>query len=294
MNTFIIRISLGCAAVFFSAFFSAVFYSTALAATVAPDLSEATFSNPTDITHPFFSLPVGKEMRFEGETEDGLETVEISIPGDTREILGVETLVYRDKVWVDGEFVEDTFDYLAQDDEGNVWYFGEDVDNYEDGVVADHDGSWIAGVDGAEAGYWMPAVSKHAVGYSYREEHYEGEAEDEAEIVSVTESVDVEYGSFSDCIQTKNTTPLDPSVLEYKYYCEGAGGLTLETKPDENVRVELTDVEMEDADDDDDGDGEDDDTDDDDDDAEGVEALEKLQMRLIELLQKLIKLLTNS
>ena len=113
-----------------------------------PHVDPADFS--TVITNQYFSLPIGLKAKSKGETDDGTETIEITIPGDTKMVMGVKTLVYRDKVWLDGELIEDTEDYLAQDKDGNVWYFGEEVNNFEDGKLVDHDGSWIAGVDGSE------------------------------------------------------------------------------------------------------------------------------------------------
>ena len=131
-----------------------------------PAINPADFS--TAITNKYFSLPAGKVFIYEGQTADGLERVEITIPGDTKKIMGVQTLVYRDKVTLNDQLIEDTRDYLAQDKEGNVWYFREEVDNYENGKLRDHHGSWIAGVDGAMPGIWMKANPK--VGDTYRQE----------------------------------------------------------------------------------------------------------------------------
>lgn len=211
--------------------------NTAYAEAELPVFDETNFSNPTVINHPFFSLPVGKEMHFQGETEDGLEETDIEITGDTKEVLSIDTLVYRDRVYLDGELVEDTHDYLAQDDDGNVWYFGEDVYNYEDGVLDNHDGSWLAGEDGAEPGYWMPGLAKLVKGYEYKEEWYEGEAEDQAKIVSTNAVVKIDLGTYTNCIKTENTTPLEPDVLEYKYYCKAVAGLALEEEEDTEVEL---------------------------------------------------------
>ena len=95
------------------------FTQTVSAAPELPVFDATNFSNPTVIDNPWLSLPVGREFEYEGETEDGFEVIEIEITGDTYEVMGIETLVYRDLVWIDGELVEDTRDYLAQDDDGN-------------------------------------------------------------------------------------------------------------------------------------------------------------------------------
>ena len=127
----------------------------------------------------------------------------------------------HDVVTEDGELVEDTYDWYAQDTDGNVWYLGEDTKEYVDGKFAGTAGAWEAGVDGAEAGMVMPAHPE--VGKAYRQEYYEGEAEDEGEILSLDERAEVPYGSFTDVLMTKDSTPLEPDILEHKFYAKGIG-----------------------------------------------------------------------
>ncbi len=204
-----------------------------------PVINPSNFS--TKITNTYFSLPVGLKAESRGETEDGVETIEITVPGDTKVLMGVQTLIYRDKVWLDGELIEDTKDYLAQDTEGNVWYFGEDVNNYEDGKLKDHHGSWLAGVDGALPGIWMKANPK--VGDEYRQEYYKGEAEDTGTVISVSKTVTVPAGKFTDCLQTLDQNPLEPrSTDEYKYFCPQVKGFVLETDLEGGERIELVKV----------------------------------------------------
>ena len=121
------------------------------------------------------------------------------------------------------EMVEDTFDWFAQDKDGNVWYFGEDVSNYEDGELADKDGSWEAGVDGALPGIVMYADPATHIGETYRQEYYQGEAEDMAQVVSLGESVSTASGDYENCLMTKEWTPLEPGFSEHKYYAPGIG-----------------------------------------------------------------------
>jgi hypothetical protein len=204
----------------------------------APAIDPADFS--TTIDNPYFSLPIGKQFVYEGETEEGVERVEIEVLDETKTIMDVETLIYWDRVWLDGELVEDTRDYLAQDTAGNVWYFGEDVDNYEAGKIVDHDGSWIAAVDGAQPGMWMPADL--TVGDTYRQEYYEGKAEDMADVISLTEAISVPAGTYTNCLQTYDYTPLDPKAKEHKYYCKDVAGLVLEVDINTTDRVELLSV----------------------------------------------------
>jgi hypothetical protein len=269
-------------------------FSLAGASPVLPQFDADNFSDPTKIDNPWLSLPVGAGFEYEGETADGTEIIQIEIPGDTKKVMGITTLIYRDTVHIDGELVEDTYDYLAQDDDGNVWYFGEDVDNYENGKLADHGGSWLAGKDGALPGYWMPADPE--VGDEYRQEYYKGEAEDVGEVVTLTATVKNKLATYTNCLKTKDTNPLEPSsAIEYKYYCKQVSALVLEEKPEENERVELVDFELSDDGDDEMGDDENDDADDgvddDEDEMSGNSAVTAKMQTLIDLLTRLIALL---
>jgi hypothetical protein len=133
----------------------------------------------------------------------------------------VECVVVDDRGWEAGKLIEKTYDWFAQDEEGNVWYFGEDTKEYNNGKVTSTKGSWEAGVDGAKPGIIMEAHPK--VGESYRQEYYKGEAEDMAKVQSSNESVKVLYGSFDHVLVTKEWTPLEPGYVEHKYYARGVG-----------------------------------------------------------------------
>lgn len=205
-----------------------------------PPINPGEFS--TEITkNPYFAVPVGSKFVYQAKTDEGLERTEILVPGWTKMVMGVETLVYWDRVYLDGELVEDTRDYLAQHENGDVWYFGEDVDNYEDGILVDHAGSWIGGVDGALPGIWIKAAAK--IGDRYRQEFYSGKAEDFAEVVAVSETVETPLGKFDNCMKTFDWSALAPDT-ENKYYCRSTGITTLEVElvgreASEGVRVEL-------------------------------------------------------
>ena len=151
------------------------------------------------IDNPFLVLTPGSTFIYTGETEEGIETVEIEVLSDTRTVMGINCVVVRDKAYLEGELIEDTYDWFAQDKDGNVWYFGEDVDNYENGVIANHYGSWEAGVDGAQPGIIM--LGNPVIGLKYRQELYSGEAEDQGEVVANNESVQVAIGTFNGCLK---------------------------------------------------------------------------------------------
>ncbi len=195
------------------------------AAALSPTASKAPAVNPADfvttIDNPYMPLVPGTKLRYEGTTEDGTETVAVEVTRRTKKILGVTAVVVRDTVTEDGQVVEDTFDWFAQDREGNVWYFGEDSKEIEDGKVVSTEGSWEAGKDGAEPGIVMKAKPK--VGDKYRQEYYKGVAEDRGEVLSTTEKVTVPYGSYDNVLKTKDDSPLEPDVVEHKYYAKDVG-----------------------------------------------------------------------
>ena len=145
-----------------------------------------------------------------------------------KQIMGITCVVVQDRIWLDGKPEELTFDWYAQDDSGNVWYFGEDVaTSYNpDGSVKDHEGAWQAGVDGAKPGYAMLADPQ--VGNHYRQEYYFNVAEDEAEVIEQGLTVTVPYGTFQNCIKIKETTVLEADVTGYKYYAPGIGQVSEE------------------------------------------------------------------
>ena len=183
--------------------------------------------NPDDfagsITNAYIPLIPGTTRVYESQTADGLERIEVTVLDETRVVLGVTTTIVRDTVTLDGVLVEDTFDWFAQDEAGNVWYFGEAVDNYEDGVLADHAGSWEAGVNGAQPGIVMFADPAAHAGEPYRQEYFPGEAEDMGRVVGAARPLTVPFGSFEDVVQTEDWTPLEPDVREHKYYARGVG-----------------------------------------------------------------------
>lgn len=199
--------------------------------------------NPSDfissITNKYFNLTPGKIFVYEGKTEDGTERVEVYVTNETKEVMGVKATVVWDRVWLNGELIEDTKDWFAQDKEGNVWYFGEDSKELIDGKIVSTEGSWEAGVDGAQPGIIMKANPK--VGDVYRQEYAKGEAEDMAEVLSREETVTVRYGTFTNCLKTKEWNPLEPGDEEHKYYCPQVGGVVLEVGLEDGERVELID-----------------------------------------------------
>jgi hypothetical protein len=191
------------------------------------------------IDNPYLPLLPGSRWVYrEQDREGGLRRVVVTVTDRTRAILGIEATVVHDVVSADGGVVEDTWDWYAQDRDGNVWYLGEDTKELEGGTVVSTAGSWEAGVDGAQAGIAMPADPE--VGLAYRQEHAEGEAEDAGEVLSLDEQAEVPFGSFERVLETRDWTPLEPDAEERKYYAEGVGPVLSVTVAD-GSREELVD-----------------------------------------------------
>lgn len=172
-------------------------------------------------------LPLIPGSRWVYESDDGEERVEVEVLRETRVVMGVTATVVKDTAFEDGEIVEMTYDWFAQDEDGNVWYLGEDSEEYEDGKPGSTVGSWEWGRDGAMPGIIMQAEPR--AGVAYRQEHYRGEAEDMAEVLRTDGSEEVPAGRFEGLLVIREWTPLEPEVIEEKYYAAGVG-LVLEVQ----------------------------------------------------------------
>lgn len=180
------------------------------------------------ITNPYLPHSPGTLYRLRSETPDGIEINLIRVTRQTKDILGVHATVIHDQVFLDGDLTEDTFDWEAQDGQGNVWYFGEDSKEIEHGVVVSTEGSWQAGVDGAHPGIIMLAHPK--TGEAYVQEDAPDVAEDRAKVLSTKSTADVPFGHFTGCVQTQEWSLLEHGVREHKFYCPGTG-LVEEVQP---------------------------------------------------------------
>ncbi|MDH3791529.1 MAG: hypothetical protein OEU09_22360 [Rhodospirillales bacterium] len=212
-----------------------------------PKFDPKDFVDPLEIgnsvaPNPYFPLEQGRKWVYEG----GDETITVTVTSATKLIGGVTCLVVNDTVEEDGVVTEDTDDWYAQDVTGNVWYCGEislefDLPDGEDiSELVGVEGSWKAFRDFAKPDILMEATPR--VGDVYRQEMALGDAEDAAEVLSVTASEAAPAASCDgDCLITLDFTPLEPDVFEYKYYAPGVG-LILEVDPETSERLELVDM----------------------------------------------------
>lgn len=186
-----------------------------------------------NITNPFMPWIPGSVWVYRG----GDEKITVTVLDETKTILGVKCTVVRDLVAENGEPIEDTLDYYAQDRAGNVWYFGELSQSFENGELVNLDGSWLAGVEGAKPGIVMLANPKKGV--VYRQEFALGDAEDAARVITKLGSAKVPAKTCKkSCVVTADFTPIEPDVLEHKFYASGVG-MVLELDPVTGDRTEL-------------------------------------------------------
>ncbi len=204
-----------------------------------PNINASDFVNVID--NPYFTLTPGTKYVYQSITPDGLEKNEVYVTNETKDVLGINTTIVWDRVWLNEKLTEDTKDYYAQDKIGNVWYFGEESKTIANNTILNYEGSWEAGVDSAKPGIIMKAYPK--IDDIYRQEYYKGSAEDMGKIISLNETVKIGSRTYHNCLQTSDFSPLELGVEENKYYCKEVGSVALETNTEDQERTELISVE---------------------------------------------------
>ncbi|MGB2875492.1 MAG: hypothetical protein WBB76_08465 [Gaiellaceae bacterium] len=191
----------------------------AIGAEYHPRIDATKFSN--HVTNRYFPLTPGRTYHYRG-IRDGVPTQHtFTVTHDTKVVMGVRCAVIKDVVTQNQTLVEKTTDWYAQDNARNVWYFGEDTAEYQNGVVTSTQGTWEAGVDKAQPGIIMPAHPR--TGQAFRQEYRPGVALDEAKILSVDSTARVSAGTYRHAVVTFDKNPLDPSKKERKWYAPGVG-----------------------------------------------------------------------
>jgi hypothetical protein len=176
-----------------------------------------------DIDNDYWPMAPGTRWTYREVDPEGEELrVTVVATSDTRKIAnGITARVVRDTVFRGDEIIEDTFDWYAQDDDGAIWYLGEQTAEFENGKVSSREGSFEAGVDGAQAGVLIPADPQP--GMKYRQEYSAGQAEDNGEVLSTDAMADAPAGHYTDALLTMDTDALEPDVAELKFYASGVG-----------------------------------------------------------------------
>jgi len=215
---------------------------TVLAVASALTASSNASNFSAKVTNPYFPLPMGTTLRYRGSDEGKPTSEVLTITHRVKTIVGAPCVVLRDKVYKEGHLEEDTTDWYSQAKDGTVWYFGEATRTLDSkGRTVSREGSWQAGVRGAKQGIFMPAHPK--VGQSFQQEFYKGHAEDHFRIVDLRGSVKVPFRSFTNVMITRETTPLEPGVVDAKWYARGFGTVrekTLKGGSETNELVAVT------------------------------------------------------
>lgn len=216
------------------------------------------FPNPqvspgiNDINNSYWPLPVRTTFVYRS-VDDECEVNDVEVTSNTKMIAGITTREVHDQVWVDEDcdgdrdfLSENTLDWYAQDNKGNIWYFGEDTCEIDESGDCDTAGSWEADVDGAEPGIIILAHPRP--GDFYQQEFYEDEAEDLGKVTRLNARVSLVFDNTLDpdeyegCMKTKEWSPLERGAIEFKYYCPGVGLVLIEEHMGKTVRTELVDV----------------------------------------------------
>ena len=209
----------GTTAVLWAPWASSAAPPSACGTSYAPTLDPAHFV--TGVDNPYFPLPVGRKLVYTG-TKDGQSQIDtVTVTDQTKDILGITTTVVRDVARHHGELLEKTFDFYAQDDEGTVWYLGEDTTAFEPNGHTDTSGSFVAGVDGAQPGIIMEGNPQ--IPDAYRQECYAGQAEDTAWVVATTGSSKVPYRKVQHVLTSLESTRIEPGAYDEKVYGPGIG-----------------------------------------------------------------------
>ncbi len=197
-----------------------------LAAPAASAQASPRAINPSDyvarVTNPWFPLKPGTVYTYRGVKDGKTSRDVVTVTRETKTIQGVHTTIVRDRLFLAGRLEERTTDWYAQDRRGNVWYFGEATAELDrKGRVTSTEGSWQAGVDGARAGIYMPGQPR--IGQAGLQELYRGHAEDHFRVIRLSASVRVPFITTNHALLTEEWTPLEPAVLDHKYYARGIG-----------------------------------------------------------------------
>jgi len=173
------------------------------------------------VDNPYFPLVPGTTLKYTERSMDGISENTVTVTHETKMIMGVKCVVVHDTLTKDGKLTEDTYDWYTQQKNGAVWYFGEATKEYKAGGRVSTEGSWEAGVGGAQPGIVIPADPQPGT-EAYRQEYLRGEAEDMGQVAALGEKITVPYGTLTNCLKTKEWSMVE-SGSEQKWYAKGIG-----------------------------------------------------------------------
>jgi hypothetical protein len=192
---------------------------TPASANYNPKIVPAKFT--ATITNRYFVVKPGTTRVMKGTKDGTPQTHATHVTRQTRTVMGVPCIVIKDVVTDPNGIAEIAYDWYSQDDQGNVWYFGESTSDYTKGVVTSTKGSWEAGVDNAKPGIVMPVDPKP--GPAFYQEFRPGVAEDKGEVLGIHETVRTKSTTYRNVVRIRDTNPLDPTLVQNKWYAPGVG-----------------------------------------------------------------------
>ncbi|HET9120439.1 MAG TPA: hypothetical protein VFN72_07885 [Solirubrobacterales bacterium] len=197
--------------------------STAAAAKRLPTPKASHFGhNSNRVTNPWFPLAPGSVYVYDGQKDGKSARDVMTVTRKTKPIAGIRALPVADRLFLNGVLAERTTDWYAQDKKGTVWYLGEKTAELNArGKVTSTEGSFLNGRDGAKGGIFMPADP--AIGQSFQQESFKGQAEDRFRILSMATSITTPVVSSQNAMLTQEKTPLEPGTVDHKYYVQGIG-----------------------------------------------------------------------
>lgn len=199
---------------------------------------QLTFTNPTNVTNPYFPKAITGHLISVGIDAGESQRAEEMVLPTTRTIEWgggtIEAIVIYYIAYGNGRLLETAFDFYAQDDAGNVYYLGEEVTNYEDGQVLNHEGSWLAGREGAPPSLIMPANPQ--VGMIFYPENRPGLVFEQDEVLSLSEEIMTPKGLINDGLLIQET--LMDGAVEFKTYAPNYGYVYAKT-PEETAQMVL-------------------------------------------------------
>ena len=195
----------------------------AVAATRLPTPKASHFGHGSNrVTNPWFPLARGSVYVYDGQKDGKSARDVMTVTRKTKMIAGIRALPVSDRLFLNGVLAERTTDWYAQDKKGTVWYLGEKTAELNArGKVTSTEGSFLNGRDGAKGGIFMPAHP--AVGQSFQQESFKGQAEDRFRILSMATSITTPVVSSQNAMLTQEKTPLEPGIVDHKYYLQGIG-----------------------------------------------------------------------
>jgi hypothetical protein len=218
--------------------------STSVVSSTSPHEEYRPEIDPNDyvsgVNNPYFILRPGYTYFYEGTLDNEVRRVEVYVTNDVKKILGITAMQVRERVYVKAKLKEETMYYYSQDMDGNVWYFGKDRKEYQNGRISGDKGSWETGVNGARPGIIM--LGDTSPSDPYRQVYVAGEIEGMGQVIKTGEAASTPSGTYPDVIIVKEWTQLAPGAVTWKYYARDVGMIFEVRKEGGSGEIDLMEI----------------------------------------------------